>query len=289
MGYASFIKRQLLFKAPGIPPDLDLSGQTILITGASSGIGHEVARIAVRHHAELVILAVRSREKGQCTVEEIRKAEKVSQTRMEVWDLDMSDFDSVLGFGKQVQTLARLDMVFENAGVFLFDWQTSKETGIEQSLQVNHLSTALLSLLLLPVLRRSSGGPSRPTHLVMTSSEVHMWTPFREQQSSNILDRLNDREHFSDAMDRYSVSKLLNVFWTRELVRRQPGGDVIITMVNPGSVNTGLHRDGPQMMQLFDRVVGRTAVEAANLVFDAALHNDQVYQGQYLSEAKIVK
>ena len=88
-------------------------------------------------------------------------------------------------------------------------------------------------------------------------------------------------------MDRCSVSKLLNGFWTRELVRRQPGGDVIITMVNPGSVNTGLHRDGPRMIQLFDRVIGRTTEEGANLLFNAALQNGQAYHGQYLSEAKI--
>ena len=106
---------------------------------------------------------------------------------MEAWHLDMNDFESVLSFGKRAQMLPRLDVVFENAGVFLFDWQTSKYTGLEQSLQVNHLSTALLSLSLLPILRRSSRGPGQPTHLLMTSSEVHMWTPFREQQASNVI------------------------------------------------------------------------------------------------------
>lgn len=98
-----------------------------------------------------------------------------------------------------------------NAGVFKFKWTTSASSGIESSLQVNHLSTALLSLLLLPILLKTAEEYGHPTRLIVTSSEVHMWTLFKEQKAEKILDRLNDKQFFGDTMDRYSVSKLVSL------------------------------------------------------------------------------
>lgn len=163
-----------------------------------------------------------------------------------------------------------LDIAMLNAGAFKFQWTTSPSSGIETSMQVNHLSTALLSLLLLPILRKTSLSLGHPTRLTFTSSEVHMWTPFKEQKAEKILVRLNDKKFFGDTMDRYSVTKLLNVFWVLELASRTNGEQVVINLINPGSVDTGLHRDGNKIIQTFDRVIGRTPEEGGLLLMDAA-------------------
>lgn len=176
-----------------------------------------------------------------------------------------------------------------NAGIFKFDWTTSSSSGIESSLHVNHLSTALLSLLLLPVLRKTASAARHPTRLTVTSSEVHMWTPFKEKKAEKILERLNDKQFFNDTMDRYSVSKLVSLMWMRELASRVSGDTVTINLINPGSVDTGLHKDGNKIIQTFDRVVGRTPEEGGRLLIDAAVVKGEDTHGQYLSEAKITK
>jgi short-subunit dehydrogenase len=82
-----------------------------------------------------------------------------------------------------------------------------------------------------------------------------MWTPFKEQRAENILSRLNDKKSFNDPMDRYVVTKLLNVFWIVELASRISAEGVVINFVNPGLVNTSLHRNGNKALQTCDRIL----------------------------------
>jgi retinol dehydrogenase-12 len=118
------------------------------------------------------------------------------ETRVEVWNLNQGFIKSVNAFGKRVQGLPRLGVAILNAAIFKFDWSTSPETGIESSLQGNHLTTALLTLYLLPILGKTSRELKQPTGLAATSSEVALWTPFKEQKLERILDCLNDQEYF---------------------------------------------------------------------------------------------
>jgi hypothetical protein len=90
-------------------------------------------------------------------------------------------------------------------------------------------------------------------------------------------------------MDRYSVTKLLNVFWGLELASRVPAEEVIIDLINPGSVDAGLHRDGNKFIQTFDRVLGRTPEEGGRLLIDAAVVKGAESHGKYLSEANLTR
>lgn len=294
MGFPSFLYRQLFVGVPQLPSTLSLKDQTILITGSNTGIGLEAARQCVKLDANILILAVRSISKGQAAKADILKSYTTSKTQVEVWDLDQESIKSVTAFGKRVQALPRLDVVILNAAIFKFDWLTSPETGLESSLQVNHISTALLTLYLLPTLQKTSRNLQLPTHLTTTSSEVALWTPFKEQKAAKILEHLNDQQYFKDHMDRYSVTKLLNMFWTRELASRVSGDELIINLVNPGSVSTALHRDGHmtlngKFLQRFDRILGRTPEEGGRLVMNGAVIQGKDTHGKYLSEAKLVE
>lgn len=287
MGYLSYIYRQFFDHPPPIPSSLSLKDQTILITGANSGIGLEAARQCVKLEAKLLILAVRSQVKGEAAKSDILKTNPGSETIVEIWLLDLESFGSVVAFGKRADELPRLDVAMLNAGVFKFAWETTSD-GIESSLQVNHLSTALLSLLLLPVLRKTAIILHQPPRLTFTSSEVHMWTPFNEQNAANVLECLNDKGHFKDYMDRYCVTKLLDVFWVRELAAKVSEDVAIINLINPGSVDTGLHR-GNKVFQLMDKIVGRTPEEGGRLLVDAAVVKGSESHGKYLSEARLVE
>lgn len=108
MTFASYLFRQVFVHPPQIPAEVSLAGQTVLITGANSGIGLEAARQCVRLSVEVLILAVRSVGKGEAAKVEILKSNPRSESKVEVWDLDMESFDSVLAFGKRAQSLERM-------------------------------------------------------------------------------------------------------------------------------------------------------------------------------------
>ena len=90
-------------------------------------------------------------------------------------------------------------------------------------------------------------------------------------------------------MDRYSVTKLLNVFWDLELASRIRSDEVVINLINPGSVDTGLHRDANKFIQTFDSVIGRTPEEGGRLLIDAAVLKGADSHGRYLSEARLIR
>jgi retinol dehydrogenase 12 len=115
MGYPDFLYRQLFVHPPQISSSISLEDQTVLITGANSGIGLETARQCVRLNAKTVILAVRTLSKGNEAKSDILNSNPKSKTNVEVWALDMESFDSVLSFGTRANDLPHLDIAILNA------------------------------------------------------------------------------------------------------------------------------------------------------------------------------
>ena len=196
MSFPSFVFHQLFVRLAQLSPEISLKDQNIPITGSNTGIGLGAARQCVKVDANNLIFAVRNIFKGKAAKADILKSNSASKTRVEVWNLNQGFIKSVNAFGKRVQGLPRLGVAILNAAIFKFDWSTSPETGIESSLQGNHLTTALLTLYLLPILGKTSRELKQPTGLAATSSEVALWTPFKEQKLERILDCLNDQEYF---------------------------------------------------------------------------------------------
>jgi len=137
-----------------------------------------------------VILAVRSRAKGDAAKLSIQQSYPSAPATIDIWDLDMLSFASVLAMGKRAAQLPRLDIALLNADVFKFAWSTSTD-GYETGLQVNHLVTALLAQVLLPALKKTSKDLRSPSRLTFTSAETHMFTPFVEQAADNSLEEMN--------------------------------------------------------------------------------------------------
>lgn len=107
MTFAGYLLRQVFVHPPQLPADLNLQGQTILITGANSGIGLEAARQCVRLGGATLILAVRTIAKGEEAKADILKTNPMSKTDVQVWALELESFESVLAFGKRAQDLDR--------------------------------------------------------------------------------------------------------------------------------------------------------------------------------------
>ncbi|KAF8168980.1 hypothetical protein K438DRAFT_1444922, partial [Mycena galopus ATCC 62051] len=203
----------------------DLTGRTYLVTGSNTGLGLAVAIHLARLNPAQIILAMRDLGKGEAARAQIVKETGFAGERIEVWELDMASFASVVRFAERTKgTLERLDGVVLNAGINSWDWGVT-EDGWEKMLQVNALSTGLLGVLLLPLLQRTSTLPhplpdtAIAPHLTITGSEGMCIASFPFKSASHILTALNDKTKFkgSDVMDRYPTSKLFDLYLAREI------------------------------------------------------------------------
>lgn len=109
-----FLYSQLFITPPA--PTRDLTGHTLIVTGANTGLGKEVARHYVRLGADKVILACRSVEKGEAAKRDIEQ-QTGRPGVVDVWTLDLADYDSVRQFAEQARSLKRIDALVENAGI----------------------------------------------------------------------------------------------------------------------------------------------------------------------------
>ena len=206
-----------------------MHGKVVVVTGANSGIGFETAR-AVAERGAITVLACRDRTKGEAAVAAIQA--RTRQKLVHLVHLDLADLDSVRGSAETILSRwDRLDVLVNNAGGWWSERQVTRQ-GYEQTFGVNHLGPFLLTQLLLDRLRTS-----RPSRIVNVSSVGH-----RFARGMNWDDLQLERGY--DSAFAYGQSKLANVLFTRELARRLPPEEVTANACHPGSVRTGLGRDG---------------------------------------------
>ena len=222
------------FSTADIP---DMSGRTVIITGANSGIGRASAHALAAAGAR-VVLAVRNRAKGEAAA-----AAMPGQT--EVRDLDLASLASVREFAGAWED--DVDILINNAGVMIPPLSRT-EDGFEMQFGTNHLGHfALTNLLLEHVTNR----------VVTVSSTAHR--PGRID-----FDDLNWERKRYRAWRAYSQSKLANLLFTSELQRRleAAGSSVIAVAAHPGYAATNLqsgsaHKSFDQLMAIGNRLLAQ--------------------------------
>jgi len=196
MGFLiDIIHSHLLFTPP--PPTKKFTGQTIVVTGSNCGLGLEAARHFVRLDAAKVILAVRNLDKGNTAKASIEASEKRTGV-VEVWHLDLSSYDSVKAFAKKCETLERLDVMMENAGIVTFKYVKFEEN--ESTITVNVVSTFLLALLVIPKMRETGQRFNVVPRLSIVASFVQWLTKFPEGKEDHIFDTISDPKTNMDDM-----------------------------------------------------------------------------------------
>jgi NAD(P)-dependent dehydrogenase (short-subunit alcohol dehydrogenase family) len=113
--FLDLLYSQLLVKIP--EQTSDFTNQTVIVTGSNTGLGLEAARLLLRLNASKVILAVRTISKGEAAAKSIISSCSVPASRVEVWQLDMSNKESIVAFAKRAAALDRLDAAILNDGV----------------------------------------------------------------------------------------------------------------------------------------------------------------------------
>ncbi|KAI4288303.1 MAG: hypothetical protein L6R35_002440 [Caloplaca aegaea] len=271
------------------PTEVNLTGQVGIVTGANVGLGLETSRQLLELGLSHLIIAVRNPEKGESARQDLSRTAPAA--KIEVWNLDLSRYQSVQDFAQRCSTLPRLDFAVLNAGVIKMRLEINKTTGHEEVIQVNYLSTALLVILLLPVLEAKRADANRPGRITVVSSDVGDMAKFRERKENPILHAFKDPKYY-DTGERYAVSKLLEQFFVTSLVQRVPSSKAVVNLVNPGLCHsTGLHADLsgvlPFLFGLFKRAIGRTTSIGARTLVSAAVVLGDESHGKYSSNGRL--
>lgn len=166
--FVGFVRDQYS-KLPIPQPPANIADATYIVTGANTGLGFECSKHLFFMGAKRIIMAVRTRSKGETALAAIRSETK-RQDVGEVWELDLTSLDSVEVFAQRVSKLDRLDALIANAGVVMGSFQTVK--GLELSLFVNVVATMLLAFRTLPKLQESAQKIKAQTHLTIVSSNT---------------------------------------------------------------------------------------------------------------------
>jgi retinol dehydrogenase 12 len=279
------------FGRPRLPSNVDLTGRTIIITGANAGLGLEASRHVARMHATRLILACRNVEKGERAKQTILKdTSRGGKTEVIVWELDMCRQASVAAFVERVKGLDRIDAFVANAGVELEILRLAE--GVEETLKVNILSTFALSLGILPKLAETAKATGIETHLTLVGSLIHYFGADADlhavPEGESIYDTLSDPKK-AKMGHRYPLSKLMEHLCFNEFVA---GGDipsnVVINLVNPGWCGTELSRNrGSNVGERFMfAIMGRTGEEGSRTLVHG-LCADVGTHGKYLSECQV--
>ncbi|KAG9195733.1 hypothetical protein G6011_00854 [Alternaria panax] len=279
-----FIYRQLFMHPPPITADVKLEGQTAIITGSNTGLGLEAAKKLLQLDLSRLILAVRSQAKGDVAAEAVRN--EFPHAQIEVWILDMEDPESVSAFAMRCQTLGRIDMVILNAGVQNKDCVVSVKTGKEQTFQVNYLSTIMLAVLLLPILKSKAGLAGKPARLTVVTSTTAYFADFDHEKP--ILPQFDEKY---DPTKWYAREKLLQMIVVRRLAALVSSDEVIINTVCPGlvgdteiwrTINTSIVLR--YMFAIYFALFGRSLAEGASTYVHAVALAGQESHGGFLSE-----
>ena len=224
-----------------------MQGKTVVITGASSGIGKETARALAAMGAR-VIMACRNRAKSEPVREAIER--ETGNQQIEVLDLDLASLESIRGFAAELSNRVQsLDVLINNAGVFSMSRKVTAD-GFERTMGVNYLGPFLLTNLLVPWMQTAP-----QARIVNISSVVYVWGRL------NLHALHLPRRYFG--VRAYASSKLALIFFTQELAGRLQRLGITANAVHPGFAVSELWTAEKGMVGIAHRVLEPFMVSAA--------------------------
>jgi NAD(P)-dependent dehydrogenase (short-subunit alcohol dehydrogenase family) len=207
-----------------------MQGKTVVITGATSGIGAVAARRLAEQGARIVIVA-RDRTRAQETLRELHAA-NAAQAHAAFY-ADLSRLGEMKRVAAEIAAAEpRIDVLMNNAGL-IASRNRRTEDGLELMFATNHMSYFVLTLLLMERLRAAGGA-----RIVCTASEAH-------RRARLDFDHLQEQKGASG----YGTTKLCNILFTRELARRLEGTGITANCLHPGFVATRFGDDAGGLLR----------------------------------------
>ena len=243
-----------------------MKGQVVLITGSTDGLGREVARRVGALGAHVIVHG-RNAERGSAVVQEIVKGGKGSAR---FYAADLASLAQVRQLAEAVRRdHKRLDVLVNNAGVWIQGARQTSADGHELHFAVNYLSGFLLTRMLLPLIESSA--PSRIINVASGSqspidfSDVMLTRPGRASQG-------------------YGQSKLAQVMFTFDLARELEGKRITVAALHPATMmdTTMVRASGMRSMSTVDE--GARAV--MNLITSGGIESGRYFSGMRPSRAQ---
>jgi WW domain-containing oxidoreductase len=254
----------------------DLSGKTIIVTGANTGIGEPTAA-ALASAGARVIFACRQASTGEAAVARARAA--FPGCKVEFAQLDLGSLASVRRFAEALQA-DKIDVLICNAGLALMAYEETAD-GFEKTVGVCHIGHFLLARLLMPRLL-ASGAP----RVVMVSSTSHKSPPKLD------FDQLPMTRGNFKGMGAYGQAKLCNVLMAKALQTRYGDRGLTACALHPGTlITTDIGRNSKivgALMKLVSPFTKNPPQGAATTVWGAVHEPASDVAGQYLENCHVV-
>jgi NAD(P)-dependent dehydrogenase (short-subunit alcohol dehydrogenase family) len=250
----------------------DMQGKTVIITGATSGIG-EVAAIRLAEQGARIVFTARDQARADDTMAKLRKANAAADHAVHMADL--STLAEMKRIGAELAREPQIDVLINNAGA-LFNRRQETSDGLEMTFAVNHMAYFVITNMLLPGLKPGA-------RIVTTASNAHRGARLD-------FDDLQSRKGYT-SFAVYSRSKLCDILFNRELARRTPPG-VTANALHPGFVATRFGDQSGGVMQRLVRVakpIGAISPQegAKTITWLASSPDVEGVTGEYFHECKI--
>uniref|UniRef100_A0A0E0BDE3 Uncharacterized protein n=1 Tax=Oryza glumipatula TaxID=40148 RepID=A0A0E0BDE3_9ORYZ len=281
--------------AEEVTAGIDARGLVAVITGASSGIGLETARVMALRGVR-VVMAVRNVASGHRASEAIRA--EIPGAGIHVLEMDLSSMDSVRRFATEFEALnLPLNILINNAGIMTRNCTRSID-GLELQFATNHIGHFLLTNLLLENMKRTSSETGVEGRIVNVSSSAHFVT----YPKGICFDKVKEPSRFISLIA-YGQSKLANILHSTELSRvlknnretveyeQEDGVNISANAVHPGVVTTNLFRHRTiinALVKSIGRFIHKTVEQGAATTCYVALHSQVTgISGKYFSNCNL--
>jgi NAD(P)-dependent dehydrogenase (short-subunit alcohol dehydrogenase family) len=248
---------------------LGMQGKTVVITGATSGIG-AVAATQLASMGARIVFTARDKTRGEATLAQLRKQAPNLEHRVHYADL--SHLKELKRVAQEIGTSEpRIDVLMNNAGA-MFHKRNETEDKLERTFALNHMSYFVVTHTLRERLLATPGA-----RIVNTSSDAHR----------NAVVDFNDLQltHGYGAFKAYCKSKLYNILFTRELSRQLKRTGVIANCLHPGFVATRFGDEGSGVGALAFRLAKTFALSpedgAKTMIFLASSPEAGAVSGEY--------
>jgi NAD(P)-dependent dehydrogenase (short-subunit alcohol dehydrogenase family) len=213
-----------------------MQGKTVIVTGATSGIG-EVAAIRLAERGARIVFTARDAQRADATMKKLRAANPSAGHAVHTGDLSL--LSEMKRIGAELAAEPQIHVLVNNAGA-LFNRRIETSDGLEMTFALNHMAYFVVTNLVLARLTETPGA-----RIVNVASNAHRGAVlnFADLQS----------KHDYSGFKVYSKSKLCNILFTRELARRLKGSGVTANCLHPGFVAT---RFGDQSGGVMRAVIG---------------------------------
>ena len=205
-----------------------MNGKVCLVTGATDGIGKVSARVLAELGAKVIIVG-RNPEKSAIVLAELRSIS--GNENIDLLMADLAVMQEVRDLAEQViSRYDRIDVLLNNAGGYFTKHKITRD-GLEMTFALNHMSYFLLTNKLMELLKYSA-----PARIVNVSSDAHYGVDME-------FENLNGEQEYK-AWKAYQKSKLANVLFSYELLKKVPG-NITVNCLHPGFVATNFgHNNG---------------------------------------------